>query len=193
VLPFPSTWEARNRGTGRSARRPFLVQTKSFARDSSRSSSSSRAKSGRLATERPEHLVVIALSLRRPQRLLGPGDDDTAPVNVSGRAPDTDAFSGVSGPPDEPERHVPSPSPPAKNQTGQTRRPDLFAARPGLDRTKHVGRRQLQTGRTAYGQRATGERKLCRLAPMGREPFGVRGRPSDAGPSDGAPTALAPV
>jgi hypothetical protein len=138
--------------------------------------------------------VVIALSLRGPQRLLRPeDDDDTALVSVSGPAPDTDAFSGVSGPPDEPERHVPSPRPPAKNQTGQTRRPDPFAARPGFGRTKHVGRRQLQTGRTAYGQRATGERKLCRLAPMGREPFGVRGRPFDAGPSDGAPTALAPV
>jgi hypothetical protein len=77
-------------------------------------------------------------------------------------------------------------------QAGFPSPPDLgFAAQPGLDRTKHVGRRQLQTGRTAYGQRGTGERKLCRLAPMGREPFGVRGRPSDAGPSDGAPTALA--
>lgn len=137
--------------------------------------------------------MLIAFLLGGPQRLLRPEEDDTALVSVSGPAPDTDAFSGVSRSPDEPERHIPSPSPPAKNQTGQTRRPDLFVARPGLDRTKRVGRRQLQKGRTAYGQLATGERKLCRLAPMGREPFGVRGRPSDAGPSDGAPTALAPV
>ena len=90
--------------------------------------------------------MLIALSLGGPQRLLRPEEDDTALVSVSGPAPDTDAFSGVSRSPDEPERHNPSPSPPAKNQTGQTRWPDLFVARPRLDRTKHVGRRELQNG-----------------------------------------------